>query len=327
MVITIIGILVALLLPAVQNARESARSAQCKNNLVQFGVAALHHEQAKGYFPSGGWGSGWVGDPNQGFGYKQPGNWAYSLLPFLEQTPLWSLGQGQSLSARPALLAQQVTNVVPGFYCPSGRSASLYPYTEGSSPVNTTSLSGQNVMKIDYAINAGDYPYQGSEFAGPPLSILPSGYSSYTGWPNTSMLTGVSFVHSQVKLAHITDGASNTYLIGEKYLDPNNFTNGADPGDNETAMTGFSDDTFRYGGVSPPTSPQTGAPPMHDTAGSASTSTNGTATIWGSIHPSMVHFVFCDGSVHDISFSINPETHRRLSNRADGQQVDQSIFQ
>jgi prepilin-type N-terminal cleavage/methylation domain-containing protein len=318
-VITIIGILVSLLLPAVQSARESAHAAQCQNNLRQFGVAALNHERAKGYFPSGGWGSAWVGDPDQGFGYKQPGNWAFSLLPYMEQTTIWSLGQKQSTSAKPAYLAQQVTVVIPSFYCPSGRQPDVYPYTATTQPANTTSLSGVNVLKIDYAINAGDYPYPTVPFLGP--SSISAGLVP-TYWtlsiPSTAKLSGVSFLHSQIKIAHITDGTSNTYLIGEKYVDPNQSTAGTDPGDTETAMTGFDENTFRYGASAG--SDATATPPRPETRNQTFVAG------WGSIHPTMCHFVFCDGSVHDISFSIDPVTHRRLSNRSDGLQVDQSTL-
>ena len=129
-------------------------------------------------------------------------------------------------------------------------------------------------------------------------------------------------MHSQIKMAHITDGASNTYLIGEKFLDPNNFVTGTDPGDNETAMTGFDNNTFRYGGCDGTDSG--GTPPQPEIAGIAQSSGTSTATIWGSIHSVGVNFVYCDGSVHDISFTIDPETHRRLSNRSDGLLIDQS---
>ncbi|HEX3998175.1 MAG TPA: DUF1559 domain-containing protein [Pirellulales bacterium] len=325
-VITIIGILVGLLLPAVNQAREAAHSAQCQNNCKQLGLAALRHEQAKGYFPSGGWGSGWVGDPNQGFGAKQPGGWVYSILPFMEQQTVWSIGQGQSVSARQSVLAQQVTIVVPGLNCPSGRRPNLYPYTASTSPNNTTSLSGNGVMKCDYAINAGDFPFPGEPFAGPSsISAATSSTSPYA-WPNTQQMSGVSFLHSQIRMAHITDGPSNTYLIGEKYLDPNNFVTGADPGDNETAMTGFDTNNFRYGGSggNPPTTPPTGTPPQPEIAGTAQVSAAATANIWGSNHPTVIHFVNCDGSVRDVNFSIDPETHRRLSNRSDGLPIDQS---
>lgn len=70
-VIAIIGLLVALLLPAVQAARESARRTECKNHIKQFAVASHHHLDVTHYFPSGGWGLLWVGDPDRGYGRSQ----------------------------------------------------------------------------------------------------------------------------------------------------------------------------------------------------------------------------------------------------------------
>src|SRR3954454_16603437 len=84
-VIAIIGILVALLLPAIQAAREAARRSQCTNNLKQLSLGALNHEATFKAFPSSGLGYGWVGDPNYGSGRTQPGGWIYNVLPFIEE--------------------------------------------------------------------------------------------------------------------------------------------------------------------------------------------------------------------------------------------------
>src|ERR1700682_2296629 len=90
-VVVILGLLVALLLPAVQSAREAARRMQCANNLKQIGLAFLNHHESHQHFPTGGWGWDWIGAADGVFGDKQAGGWGYNVLPYLEQDALHAL--------------------------------------------------------------------------------------------------------------------------------------------------------------------------------------------------------------------------------------------
>ena len=99
-VITIIGVLIALLLPAVQSAREAARQTQCQNNLKQLALAIDQHVTATGRYPSNGWGHTYIGDADRGSDDKQPGGWIYNVLPYLEQQGLRDVGQGLDPTAK-----------------------------------------------------------------------------------------------------------------------------------------------------------------------------------------------------------------------------------
>ena len=93
-VITIIGILISLLMPAVQSAREAARRTQCSNNLKQLALGCLNHNTQFNFLPTDGWGWGWIGDPSHGAGWKQPGGWIFSILPFIDQQNVYALQMG-----------------------------------------------------------------------------------------------------------------------------------------------------------------------------------------------------------------------------------------
>src|SRR6188472_2426672 len=105
-VIAIIGILVALLLPAIQSARESARRAQCANQVKQIALAWHLHSDTHGCLPSGGWGYNYMADPDRGFGKTQTGSWAYSCLPYMEEQAIHQIGAGvTNLTDKKAALA------------------------------------------------------------------------------------------------------------------------------------------------------------------------------------------------------------------------------
>jgi prepilin-type processing-associated H-X9-DG protein len=316
-VITIIGILIGLLLPAVQAAREAAHCAQCQNNLKQLGVGMLTFEATNKRFPSAGWGWLWVGDPDRGFSWRsQPGAWAYQTLPYIDQAALFRAGAGLAPSAKQAAIAQVIQTPLAIHNCPSRRKLMAYPWSpstgsplHGTAPVTT-------LAHTDYGASCGDSS-QAFDLVGPPDLATGDTWTANNSWspPNTifdtvNYFSGVCYLRSHVTVASITDGASNTYLIGEKYLNPDAYFNGSDPADDQTLYSGFDNDNHRSCIV----------PPTQDTPGVR------ISEFFGSAHPSGCQFVFCDGSVHLISFSIDKETHRRLGNRHDGLPVDSSMY-
>lgn len=198
-VITIIGILVGLLLPAVQSARESGRIAQCTNNLHQIGLAMKHHESDHGTFPVGGWGWGWVGDPDRGYGLAQPGGWIYNILGCMEQQPLHDLGLGidpaqssPGSSTKSQLNTQRITYPMAGFLCPTRRTAALYPYNpyKSGTPANFSPPASNTVAKTDYAANGGDVVCNPGVITGPQGQQLWS--SSCGGDPDCGPSTSVA---------------------------------------------------------------------------------------------------------------------------------------
>lgn len=174
-VIAIIGILIALLLPAIQSAREAARRTQCKNNLKQIALASLHHLDTHKHFPSGGWGYDWTADPNRGYGPDQPGSWIYNVLAFVEEGNLRDLGRGLSITSPEfqAVSTKLHQTPLPMFICPSRRSARIYPSTWGQdTPIKEqpwlTDVAREGVVKGDYAANSGDAAaYSGLPFYRP----------------------------------------------------------------------------------------------------------------------------------------------------------------
>ena len=141
-VITIIGILIALLLPAVQAAREAARTVQCQNNLKQLAFGRLDHENQTKRMPTGGWGYAVDRRRRPRHRLAQPGGWIYNVLPFIEQRALHDLGAEMpdpNTPSSPKGLANSVRMSVPiaALNCPTRRRAIAYPWNARSGTSRT----------------------------------------------------------------------------------------------------------------------------------------------------------------------------------------------
>lgn len=304
-VIAIIGILIALLLPAVNAAREAARRTQCKNHLKQLALAVQNHIDANRHFPSGGWGYKWQPHPDRGTGLSQPGGWAYAILPFMEESALYTLGGGvgrNNETSSTLLNGNKARSQSPIslWNCPSRRSLQNYPL-ENRDFYRKPYLSATmlEAFRPDYAANGGVVRVS---FAAGPTSLSQGDSGGYT-FPSDEQITGIVFVHKLYMLRQLTDGTSKTYLIGEKYLNPDFYETGEAVGDNQNIFSGDDRDVVRWGQD----------PPLQDTRGIE------TGTIFGSAHSGAWNMAFCDGSVQSLSYLIEPATHRALANRHDGE--------
>lgn len=309
-VIAIIGMLVGLLLPAVQQAREAARQMQCGNNLKQIGLACLNHESNCQKLPSAGWTPYWEGDPDNGMGPEQPGSWAYAILPFLEQNALYQLGADGQVSAKTTeqcdgshIRAQTVVNT---WFCPSRRSAKLYPILMESQYVaNCKYTPGGNYCKGDYSCNYGNNVCANATYE--PSSVAAAKNFNWNSLPQCKDSNGTLFKHSGIKMGEIRDGTTNTYMIGEKYMPSNEYEICGGTNDNIYIYRGADTDncvTCVRANV-----------PLQDRANYRRDHA------FGSTHAGAFGISMCDGSVHRLSYSIDAELNMYLSQRNDGKPV------
>lgn len=354
-VIAIIGVLVSLLLPAVQAAREAARRAQCQNHLKQMGLAFLNHESTHGFLPAAGWSPWTVGDGDRGFGKEQPGGWIYNILPYVEQPAVHDLpsdGDAANITAaqRAAAVQMQATPI-PTFSCPSRRAPAANAFVAGPSWRPKNSDMPEVVARADYSANAGDaFPEFGTkgdvinywvnseaclpgvtdEFVQhfPPFAIfgnydlIDGGASPYC-YLSEDVQNGVNFIGAEIKLAQISDGTANTAMVGEKYLSPIEYDGppeiGGGGSDDHSMYGGYDYDLNAIGGGDETVDPIIDKHrPLQDQIGLFKTG------IFGSAHPGVFHMTFCDGSVRLLSFDINLNTFANMCDRHDGQVISET---
>lgn len=324
-VIAIIGVLVALLLPAVQSAREAARRAQCSNQLRQIALAWHGHHDAQKGLPSGGWGWRWMADPEAGMGKNQPGSWAFQILPFMEGGSVYQIGKGvTNAAAKKDALAKLEATVVSGFNCPSRRPARLFPNRNAGRPDQYNANAPESVARGDYAGNLG--PDIGQQ-AGEPAAACAGRFTQWCDGPSAADAAldkgwvasrfdqharngDIIFQRVSVNFKEITDGTSNTYMVGEKFLQPQFYEDVSQAG-----TLGNNDDQGLWIGDDLDNNRNTELPPAQDQDGVPF------LFLFGSPHAGGLNMAMCDASVHTISYDIDPATHKWLGHRSDGQSL------
>jgi prepilin-type N-terminal cleavage/methylation domain-containing protein/prepilin-type processing-associated H-X9-DG protein len=323
-VIAVIGILVALLLPAVQAAREAARRMECANNLKQLTLGChLHHDQ-KGTFPPGGWVEPYTAwsnpkDPVTGRP-PQKGSWLVFTLPYLEQSALYDQipelnTPGIDSIGRCPLLQKGTAFPLPYGRCPSDP-------TEPGGYVNYVGSLGPQCLSnpcgyspFDQFCHQPAWGYDASVEVGHMHTTF-RGPGWLRGMFNRNGV-GTSLSNAGIRIADVTDGTSNTLMIGETIIREHDhlywISNWARPnGGNSHASTIV------------PINYKTDYLNQSDPCGQPERNNQNWAVSFGfkSQHPGGANFSFADGSVRFVAETIDHRTYQLLGCRHDGQAVE-----
>ena len=303
-VIAIIGILISMLLPAVQQVREAAHRTQCANNLRQLSLGMMNFESAHSHFPAGAL----TGDDDDDLGNDGWG-WGAQILPFIEQVNLAdSLAPGVSndpgVFRRTFFQEGQIVaggeTVIPVFRCPSSALEELVPESVAQPSPNAV-VSNPSPDNVGYAVA----DYKGN--AGPnDQGVLMKFHDAIKVDDATGVVNGVV----ECKFSNIPDGSSNTVLIAESSYPGRQASSwpvwiGAMPRREDESIfckpgeIGFSINGWTGSGPS-----EWWTAPDDD-------------LVW-SFHPGGAQFGFCDGSVHFITENLSEETYFNLGSRLDG---------
>jgi prepilin-type N-terminal cleavage/methylation domain-containing protein/prepilin-type processing-associated H-X9-DG protein len=297
-VIAIIGVLIALLLPAVQKVRAAANRAKCANNLKQLALAAHNHHDGNGRFPNG------LHTVETGGSYANGTSWEVELLPYFEQDNLknrWDYNDFRNNVAGD--MSATTAQVLQVLICPSDSLLNLVWYVESSQYSYANGWYGLS----SYGGNAGK------------RSNLPQSKD------------GIFYQDSRVGLADVTDGTSNTFLFGERSHDDPVFDALASVYDvafYPLAKEGkWAAIYATSGGSLPERFFSTPVPINYRVPAGISVTDflgptgaeNNRVCAFGSGHPGGANFAFADGSVRFLSDSIPLDTLQALSTRAGGE--------
>ena len=183
---------------------------------------------------------GWLGadvggDPDLGNTGQTAGRLGLQHSAFSGTRYITQLGHGHDGPDKFAAAAKMIAVPLPEFICPTRRIAELYPYHLGLDPKTYNADWTSSAARTDYAVNRGVFSADVDAGDGPKTYDDPT-YK----WPDPALINGISFVRSMIQAKDISDGLSNTYLVGEKYVNAQEYTSGQDPGDNASLCQGDS---------------------------------------------------------------------------------------
>lgn len=289
-VVAIIGTLMGLLMPALQTSRAAARNTECMNNLKQIGLAVQLFHSQRGALP-----------PSRT--YDHYSSWAFLILPNLEQLALfdcWDPGLKYYYQPATARLT-----AIPQYNCPQRRTLGMV--SRAGDNVFSSYETGPHISGVvgDYVCSAGHgsawnwVDSNGAMIIGYPITSPPTVFGDYA--PPGAILTSWK---SRTTFKDITDGLSNTLLIGEKHVRPSAFGVAMEDG---AVYNG--DHPANFSRKAGPGSPIANHP------------TDTYRDNFGSYHPTVCNFLIADGSVRGINPSITTDTLGSLSARNDGDET------
>jgi prepilin-type N-terminal cleavage/methylation domain-containing protein/prepilin-type processing-associated H-X9-DG protein len=327
-VIAIIAVLIGLLLPAIQKVREAANRAHCQNNLKQIGLAVHNYHGANQFLPPTYLRQDWP-------------TWAVLILPYLEQENVYRLWDVQlryyDQPNRGDAALDPTPRTVPTYFCPSRRGTGV-----GLSVATGTTATTQDVPSSPGPAGYGTFTHRpgglgdyascngtvdsldgnGALGISVVLAAVRADGTPVTGTGLTQMFmqppgTRITHWRSQTRFAAIPDGTAHTLLIGEKHVRPANRW-GRD--EDRSIYNGQWARIFRRmagaGGT-----PTLNFPLVSDPNDSWASPTPIRESFqrFGSWHPGVCQFVFCDGSVRPVRNNVDDVTLSRLAQRDDGQ--------
>jgi type II secretory pathway pseudopilin PulG len=299
-VIAIIGVLVALLLPAIQSAREAARRLSCTNNLKQIGLAVHNHHGAIGAFP-------------RSRTQCHHGTWASEIWPYVEEGTL-----AQTWDPEKSFYKQPPENrqfLLPIYFCPSRRS----PQLGAPGQDERNGAGGEPTAPGDYAVCAGDgidwleqWDYQENAADG----CFVTNIDFMEGCRGTRLNPKYIGQEYYIKFRHVEDGLSKTILVGEKHVPEKGVgyyqLGGISYYDNSIYAPDFLPTSGRFTGTDNPLAQS----PLEPMIGAN----------FGSAHSAICQFVFGDGGVRALSVATDLIILDRLANRHDGEVVSGDTF-